>query len=263
VQLPVFKINAFTSRFDGGNPAGVCPLSEWLPVPTMQAIAAENGYSETAFFVARGDGAYDLRWFTPTREIELCGHATLASAFALKNLLGVERRTYVFHTLSGELRVDVQGDKLVLDMPVGVVEPVATIPDAVARGIGIVPQALFTGRFYLALLASADEVKTLKPDFKTLQTIDRPGIIVTARGVGEVDYVSRWFGGPGIGIDEDPATGSAHCLLAPFWAARLSKTVFTARQLSARGGEFDCVLAGNRVKVGGQAVVYFSGTLNI
>jgi PhzF family phenazine biosynthesis protein len=261
MELPLFKVNAFTTAWQGGNPAGVCPLQAWLPDELMQAIARENGYSETAFFVGNGD-SFDLRWFTPGCEVDLCGHATLASAFVLHHVLGGGSRVYRFNTRSGVIPVEAAGDLLTLDMPALGWEPVE-LPQALANGLEVTPQAVFAGQDYMVVLPSADMVARLKPSFSWLGQADRRGTIVTAPGDGEVDFVSRWFGGRGVGVDEDPVTGSAHCMLVPYWAGVLGKKVLKARQVSARGGELYCELAGPRVRVGGHAVLYFKGTITV
>lgn len=261
MELPLFQVNAFARDFRSGNPAGVCPLREWLPDTLMQAIAAENGFSETAFLVP-ANGAYELRWFTPACEVDLCGHATLAAAHVLRHLLGGVAGPLRFHTRSGELVVEAEGDDLVLDMPRLGFEA-ATVPEAIRRGLGAGVLVCYRGQDYMVVLESAALVQALRPDFAVLQGVDARGVIVTASGQGEVDFVSRWFGSAGVGVEEDPVTGSAHAMLVPYWAEVLGKTRLQARQLSARGGELRCELAGDRVRVAGRTVLYFQGVIRV
>lgn len=259
MKLPYFQVDAFADEVFRGNPAGVCLLAAWLPDPTLQNIAAENHLSETAFLVARGSD-YDLRWFTPSVEMDLCGHATLAAAFVLFTERGVGENAVRFHSRSGLLTVPRAGELLTLDFPARPAVPCAA-PDALIRGLGAKPAAVLKSRDYLAVFASEAEVRALKPDFAVLKTLDCLGIIATAPG-GDCDFVSRFFA-PAAGIDEDPVTGSAHCTLIPYWAQRLGKAKLFARQVSRRGGELSCELAGNRVHIGGKAVLYLSGEIEI
>jgi PhzF family phenazine biosynthesis protein len=255
VKIPYFEVSAFTSRLFGGNPAGVCLLPDWREDATLQNIAAQNNLAETAFVVARHPD-YDLRWFTPTVEVDLCGHATLAAAFVLFAERGVSADAVCFHSRSGPLRVSREGDVLALDFPSR--PPAAcAAPEALARGLGARPAEVLKARDYLAVFADEAEVRALKPDFAALKTLDCLGIIATAPA-GNCDFVSRFFA-PGAGIDEDPATGSSHCTLIPYWAERLGRTKLLARQVSARGGEMFCELAGDRVRIGGRAVLYCRG----
>lgn len=263
MKIPLYQIDAFTSELFKGNPAAVCPLREWLPDKLMQQIALENNLSETAFFVRReSDGAFELRWFTPTDEVDLCGHATLASAFVLYNFLGyTEERVRFITQKSGELRVERDGARLALDFPALRTEPAAASPELLEGLGGRAPVELRRQRDYVAVYSSEEEVKALTPDFRALTRIDAQGVIVTARG-REVDFVSRYFA-PRVGVDEDPATGSAHSMLIPFWAERLSKTRLTARQVSARGGELFCEHRGARVRIAGHAVPYLTGEIHL
>ena len=263
MRLPLFQIDAFAERVFQGNPAAVCPLEAWLPEALMQAIAAENNLSETAFCVPEGEG-YGLRWFTPLKEIDLCGHATLATAHVLFEHLGFAGAEIVFSTRSGALRVTRAGDRLAMDFPAKAVEPCAA-PAALIEGLGRMPLEVYGGRDYLAVFADAAEVRALTPDPRRLAELDRHGVIVTAPGGaedGDVDFVSRFFV-PKFGVDEDPVTGSAHCSLTPFWAARLGKATLEARQVSRRGGRLQCTLAGERVILRGQAVIYMTATINV
>ena|ERR1051325_9420580 len=258
MKIPYFQVDAFTNKPFHGNPAGVCPLTNWLDDAAMQNIAAENNLSETAFFVPRG-GDYELRWFTPTLEIDLCGHATLASAFILFSELGVRADAVRFHSKSGPLMVTRNGGVLTLDFPSRPPVPCA-VPDALVRGLGKQPVEILKARDYFTVFASADEVRSLQPDFALLGALDEK-VIVTAPGV-DCDFVSRFFA-PTAGVPEDPVTGSAHCTLIPYWSQQLGKTKLFARQLSKRSGELFCELAGERVLIGGKAVLYSKGQIEI
>ncbi len=259
MRIPYFHVDAFASEVFRGNPAGVCPLHAWLTDAALQNIAAENNLAETAFIVARGS-EFDLRWFTPTIEVDLCGHATLAAAFVLFTERGFSGDQVRFHSRSGPLSVIRAGDVLTLDFPS---RPAATCaaPEALLRGLGAIPVEVRKARDYLAVFATEADVRTLKPDFVALRTLDCLGIIATAPGV-DCDFVSRFFA-PRAGIDEDPATGSSHCTLTPYWAERLGRTRLFARQVSRRGGEMFCELAGDRVRIGGHAVLYNRGEIEM
>lgn len=255
--IPLYIIDAFTSTRFKGNPAAVCPLESWLDDKVMQNIAAENNLAETAFLVPQGD-SWNLRWFTPTVEIELCGHATLASAFMLA-LEFPEKNAFHFHTLSGELVVTKNGELYTLDFPVRQLLTVQLQPLLTAcLGVDVL-EVTRSGKTLIAELENEEIVRTLKPDFANISTLDCSGLIVTARGEG-CDFVSRFFA-PRLGINEDPVTGSAHCGLIPYWQRRLEKSVMLARQLSARGGELQCELKGDRVLISGNAVLYMHGTI--
>jgi PhzF family phenazine biosynthesis protein len=258
VKIPYFEIDAFASKPFQGNPAGVCPLDKWLDDVTMQNIAAENNLSETAFFVPRGQ-EYELRWFTPSVEIDLCGHATLASAFVLFSELGRGGSSIHFHSKSGSLNVSRNHDILTLDFPSRPSVP-CEVPDALIHGLGKKPVQISKARDYLAVFEAAEDVRSLKPDFGLLSRLDQK-VIVTARGA-DCDFVSRFFA-PTDGVPEDPVTGSAHCTLIPYWAARLGKKKLFAKQISRRGGELFCELAGDRVLIGGKAVLYSRGQIEI
>jgi predicted PhzF superfamily epimerase YddE/YHI9 len=259
VKLPYYEIAAFTSRTFGGNPAGVCPLDFWLPDATLQSIATENNLSETAFYVHR-NGDFDLRWFTPVTEMDLCGHATLAAAFVIFAKPGFAEPAIRFHSKSGVLTVTRAGDVLTLDFPSRPAS-LANAPEALLRGLDAHPAEVLKSRDFLAVFASEAEVRDLKPDFAALRSLDALGIIATAPG-DDCDFVSRFFA-PAAGVDEDPVTGSAHCTLIPYWAQRLGRTKLFARQVSARGGELCCELAGDRVRIGGKAVLYLRGEIEI
>ena len=260
MKIPCYHVDAFTSALFGGNPAAPCPLAAWLPDATLQNIAAENNLSETAFLVPRGED-YDLRWFTPTSEVDLCGHATLAAAFILSTELNVRVNPIRFHSRSGVLTVSREaGGVLTLDFPSRPPTSCAA-PEALVRGLVARPAEVSKARDYLAVFASEAEVRALKPDFVALKTLDCLGIIATAPG-SDCDFVSRFFA-PSAGVDEDPVTGSSHCTLIPYWAKRLGKTKLFARQVSRRGGELFCELAGDRVRMGGKAVLYLRGEIEI
>jgi len=257
----IYQVDAFTSRAFAGNPAAVCILAAPPPEAWMRDVAREMNLSETAFLVPKEDG-FNLRWFTPTVEVELCGHATLASAHILWQT-GVLRpdEQARFHTLSGLLTAERKGDWIELDFPAKPEEP--TKPwDELVSGLGITPRYVGKSHFdYLVEADSEQTVRSLDPDFTLLKRTKARGVIVTARAEGEeFDFVSRFFA-PGAGVDEDPVTGSAHCVLGPFWAKHLGKTEFVAYQASARGGVVRVRLVGNRVKLGGQAVTVMRGEL--
>jgi predicted PhzF superfamily epimerase YddE/YHI9 len=258
MQIPLYQIDAFADGPFTGNPAAVCPLDDWLPDPVMQAIAAENNLSETAFFVRDGE-AWSLRWFTPTTEVDLCGHATLASAYAIFSFLAPERSRAVFRTLkAGELVVERSGELLALDFPARPSAPCEP-PPGLAAALGAAPASVLAARDYLAVYDAPGRIAALAPDFAALAKLDR-AVIVTAPGESGTDFVSRFFA-PTLGVDEDPVTGSAHCTLIPFWARRLGKDRLAARQLSRRGGSLVCESRGERVVIAGHAVLYLSGTI--
>jgi PhzF family phenazine biosynthesis protein len=260
-SLPLYQVDAFTNQPFRGNPAAVCPLKTPLPAPLMQEIAAENNLSETAFFHAEGD-AFNLRWFTPTVEVDLCGHATLAAAFVIMTALEPTRTEVVFQTRSGALPVRRRGELFVLDLPSAPPQPVGdeAALAAVTAALGARPLELLWARSWLAVLASACEVARVAPDMAATARLGT-GLCVTAPGDGDgIDFVSRYFV-PSHGVPEDPVTGSAHCMLAPYWTARLGKPRLRARQISRRGGEMACEVAGDRVLLGGQGRLVLTGTL--
>jgi predicted PhzF superfamily epimerase YddE/YHI9 len=261
MRLPIYQVDAFTDGLFGGNPAAVCPLEAWLPDATMRAIAAENNLSETAFFVPDG-GDYALRWFTPTVEVDLCGHATLASAHVVFRFLEPERESVNFHTLkAGTLAVTRRADMLVMDFPSRPASP-APAPPGLLAALGGTPREVLHARDYLVVYDSAGAIAALAPDLAALAKVDCWAAIVTAPGEDDIDFVSRFFA-PKQGVPEDPVTGSAHCTLVPYWAARLGKVELEARQLSRRGGALRCALNGNRVSIGGRAVVYLEGQISV
>jgi len=262
----LFQVDAFADGVFSGNPAAVVPLAQWLPDATLQAIALENNLSETAFFVPLGEagqGAYHLRWFTPTFEIDLCGHATLASAWVLFNELGFNGPRLRFESQSGPLFVERQGDLLALDFPSWPPERIE-VTGAMERAFGARPLEAHAGRDLLCVFAHEDIVRGLSPDhaaFHALPYVCNIASAACAPG-GEYDFVSRVFC-PEVGIPEDPVTGSAHSLLTPFWAARLGKTELRAYQASARGGRLWCGLQGGRVRIAGRAALYLRGQIEL
>jgi PhzF family phenazine biosynthesis protein len=267
MDLPIYQLDAFTDRAFAGNPAAVMPLESWLPDAQLQQIAAENNLAETAFFVAKGDG-FHLRWFTPTVEVDLCGHATLASAYVITRFLDPGRKRIVFESRSGELPVTCDGDRFVLDFPALPATAADEKLAAVAACLDRRPIAVLRSDQYIAYVAvfdRAEDVLKITPNFSAFSKLDKD-VIVTAPGdatIGpEIDFVSRFFA-PNHGIPEDPVTGSAHCVLTPYWADRLAKTTFRARQVSARGGDLWLELKGNRVLITGQAVCVMKGVMSI
>lgn len=261
MRLPIYQVDAFTDAVFGGNPAAVVPLERWLPDPVLTAIAAENNLSETAFLVPAGEG-FELRWFTPTVEVDLCGHATLASAFVVCTLLRPGRTRVAFTTRkAGTLTVEREGERLVLDFPSRPPGPVDADPALLPGLGGAAPIEVLSSRDYLVLYPDEAAVRALEPDFRILNHLDR-AVIVTAPGSGGIDFVSRFFA-PTHGIDEDPVTGSAHCTLVPYWAKRLGRARLEARQVSRRGGALSCELAGDRVRMAGGAVLYLEGVLHV
>ena len=268
MAIPYYHVDAFTSELFAGNPAGVCILSAFLADGVMQKIAVENRHSNTAFVASRADGDFDLRWFTPKIEDDLCGHATLASAYVLAlrkhNVWPVR-----FNTRSGILTVAknavVQGDNeetFEMDFPARPPQPCET-PAGLLPALGLKTALVTKSRDYLVVVDQAEQVRALSPDLAALAKLEAGnGTIVSAPGEGYVDYVCRFFA-PSIGIDEDPATGSIHCTLAPYWAGRLGKEGFHAQQLSARGGSMQCTISGDRVKIAGRARLYLQGTLEL
>ena len=260
MKIKICQVDAFTGKLFGGNPAAVCPLDEWLPDALMQKIAMENNLSETAFFTRNGKG-YSIRWFTPRTEVALCGHATLASAHIIFTQLQEKQEEIVFESKSGALKVGRKGNLLVLNFPADHALPVQYPEDAV-RAIGAEPTACFKGRTdYLFVYKSEQQVIDIQPDFRMLYSARVRGIIVTAPGK-QVDFVSRFFA-PAVGVDEDPVTGSAHTTLIPYWSERLGKKEMKAMQCSARGGYIECLDADDRVEIGGEAVTYLTGEIQV
>jgi predicted PhzF superfamily epimerase YddE/YHI9 len=257
MKIPNLIVDAFVSDSCRGNPAAVCPLADWLPDARMQQIAAENALSETAFFVAAGRG-YALRWFTPTVEVALCGHATLAAAFVVFDRIAPGRRKIAFDTRSGPLAVARSKGLLVMDFPSLPPVPIEA-PPILEDGLGAAPSEVWRAANILAVFDDADTVRGLAPDFDVLKRLHPYGVIVTAPGA-DCDFVSRYFG-PSFGIPEDPVTGSAHATLVPYWAERLGKAKLHARQVSSRGGELYCEDRGERVAIGGRCRLAREGTI--
>jgi PhzF family phenazine biosynthesis protein len=260
MQLPIYVVDAFTDKLFGGNQAAVVPLQDWLPDELMQKLAAENNLSETAFFVLKGPDEYHIRWFTPEFEIDLCGHATLATAFIIFNELKLSEDHIVFNCKSGQLDVKKRGDLIELNFP-SRMPLAADAPEALLKGVNIQPQQVLKARDYFLVYASEEEVKQIVPDFSYLNQLDVVGIIVTAKGK-EVDFVSRFFV-PNSVIGEDPVTGSAHSSLIPYWSKELDKSALTAHQVSKRGGILYCEDKGDRVIMAGNGVLYSKGEFYI
>jgi len=261
MRLPIYQVDAFTDQLFGGNPAAVCPLEGFLPDATMQAIAAENNLSETAFLVGEV-GEYALRWFTPTVEVDLCGHATLASAHVVFEFLEPRRESVRFRTLkAGTLEVSRRAGLLTMDFPAWPAAPCEPPPGLLAA-LGGTPRAVLRARDHLVVYGSAAEIAALKPDLAALAAVGCWAAIVTAPGKDGTDFVSRFFA-PAQGVPEDPVTGSAHTTLVPYWSKRLGKKILTARQLSRRGGLLHCALNGERVDIGGYAVTYLTGHIEL
>ncbi len=258
-SIPYFEVFAFTRRMHAGNPAGVCLLEEWLPNEQLQTIATENNLAETAFVIARGEH-FELRWMTPTVEVDLCGHATLAAAHVLFHHRDYSESVVRFQTKSGELKVERDGKRLVLDfpsLPAGQISRVNELGEA----LGAAPERVLKGRDYIAIFPSQEEVARIKPDMQRIAELDAQGVVVTAPG-DDCDFVSRYFA-PAAGIPEDSVTGSTHCTLIPYWSQRLGKRELFARQISARGGELFCEDRGDRVGIGGEALTYVEGEIRL
>lgn len=256
-DLPIYQVDAFASAVFAGNPAAVCPLEDWLPDSVMQSIAAENNLAETAFFVKQGE-TYDLRWFTPLVEVDLCGHATLASAYVISEHLAPELDRVVFQSRSGPLMVTREGELFTLDLPAKAPEPIEIGPE-IAEALGATPLELWRADKNMAVLANQAAVRAVQPDFAKIAALPGDGLIVTAPG-DDCDFVSRYFA-PHAGIPEDPVTGSAHCVLTPYWARRLDKQKLSARQVSARGGELMVEDRGDRVLIAGRVAPYMEGRI--
>ncbi len=259
MKIRQYQVDAFASRVFEGNPAAVCPLDDWLEDSILQAIAEENNLSETAFFVRSAKG-YELRWFTPVREVDLCGHATLATAHVIFEELGHTGTDITFETRSGELFVRKDKGLLQMDFPAHPSKPCETI-ELLAEGLVRQPVEMLEADDYLAIFEREEDILAIKPDHALLSRLGLRGVIVTAPGK-DVDFVSRFFA-PKYGIPEDPVTGSAHCTLTPYWAARLGKTNLTARQLSRRGGRLTCELREGRVLISGSAVTFMKGEISV
>jgi PhzF family phenazine biosynthesis protein len=258
-RLPIYQIDAFSNQVFTGNPAAVCPLEAWIEDSLMQGIAQENNLSETAFFVPERDG-YHIRWFTPTAEVDLCGHATLASAFVLFEYFDLSENQIRFKSRSGELIVEKEDELFAMDFPS---QPPETCdpPDALRAGLQGAPLEILSSEDYFVVFSNEEDIKAMKPDMTELEKLDLRGVIITAEGK-DADFVSRFFA-PKYGIKEDPVTGSSHCALTPYWAHKLGKKDLHALQVSKRGGELFCKEHGDRVVIAGRAVKYMEGTINI
>lgn len=261
-DLQIFQVAAFTNTSFGGNPAAVVPLDAWIDESLMQKIAAENNLSETAFFVPTGQSEWHIRWFTPAVEVPLCGHATLASAAVIHARLNHNDWPITFQSASGPLKIDVANDEYVLDLPTNVSQPI-DLPNGFEAALGATVLEAYLGRndLYMAVLADEATVADLRPDFGALAAVTTHGVIATASG-DNVDFVSRFFA-PAIGIDEDPVTGAAHCVLTPYWSEKLGKDVLDARQISSRTGVLKCENQGDRTILRGGAVFFLSGVISI
>ena len=259
LTIPIYQVDAFSDKLFGGNPAAICPLKEWLPAPQMQKIAAENNLAETAFFIPQGKD-FELRWFTPESEVDLCGHATLATAHVLFTQLNFEGDTIHFHTLNaGTLTVSRKDDLYTLDFPSRAPQS-CEVPEGLIEALGgIKPVEILRSRDYFIVYETEADVLALNPNFAALSRIESLGFVVTAPGDNS-DFVSRFFA-PSAGIDEDPVTGSSHCNLIPYWADRLGKFKLHAFQVSARRGELWCEHKGDRVLMSGKAVTYLIGAI--
>ncbi|WAJ69791.1 PhzF family phenazine biosynthesis protein [Catenovulum adriaticum] len=259
MKLKLYQVDAFANQVFSGNPAAVIPLEQWLPDEMMQQIAAENNLSETAFFV-KSDSSFHIRWFTPTDEVALCGHATLASAFVIFEYLEVAQTQIEFNSLSGSLSVTKSGQFLTLDFPAQQAHCVNS-PAALIKGLGKTPQVCMVAEDYLAVFESEVDILSITPNQIELLKLDYRGVIVTAPSE-QYDFVARFFA-PNVGINEDPVTGSAFTQLMPYWAEKLGKNALTAKQVSLRGGELNCELKGDRVLISGKAVLYLQGEITI
>lgn len=259
MELSLYHINAFASELFKGNPAAVCPLEKWLPDELMQSIAAENNLSETAFFVLKENG-FHIRWFTLTNEVDLCGHATLAAAFVIFNILDYDQNIIEFDSKSGLLKVIKDDDNLILDFPAQPPTPCDT-PQEIINALNITPIECLKSEDFIAVLNDESDVQIVEPDFEELKKLGLRGVIITAQSK-KYDFVARCFF-PGLGIQEDPVTGSAYTQLAPYWASKLGKDLFNVKQLSARGSELICELYKDRVLISGKAVKYMEGKINV
>jgi PhzF family phenazine biosynthesis protein len=260
MKLTIYQVDAFAEKLFAGNPAAVIPLEDWIDENLMQQIAMENNLAETAFFVKNGND-FDIRWFTPASEIDLCGHATLASAFVLFEHLGYDAEKITFHSKSGPLYISRKNDLLLLDFPSWNPTRLETFPELIIpalRNVEVV--GVYKHRDYLVELANEDAVKNCKPDFSLLKQV--PGMMIITAPGNTVDFVSRFFA-PLMDIDEDPVTGSAHSQLIPFWSYKLGKTIMRASQLSKRGGSLYCEQRGDRVTMGGNCVFYMKGEISV
>jgi PhzF family phenazine biosynthesis protein len=259
MELSLYQIDAFASKMFEGNPAAVCPLVEWLPDKTMQSIAEENNLSETAFFVPKANG-FHIRWFTPKNEVDLCGHATLASAYVLFNILGYKRDKIEFDSRSGLLLVTKDRERIVMDFPAQ--PPVlCDIPKEIGEAFDIAPIECLKSEDYIVVFERENDIESADPDFEQLTKLDLRGVIITAKS-SRYDFIARFFA-PKYGIFEDPVTGSAYTQLAPYWASKMVSKRFSVKQVSSRGGELTCEIVDGRVLISGKAIKYLEGKINI
>lgn len=259
MKIKQYQVDAFASRTFEGNPAAVCPLEHWLDDGLLQAIAEENNLSETAFFVLSEKG-FKLRWFTPVKEVDLCGHATLATAYVIFEILGYPKHVITFESRSGELMVEKKGRLLEMNFPACPPSPCG-IPENLIQALGHQPIEVFMADDYMAVFGHEEIIRSISPNQTLLSQLDLRGVIITAPGI-EIDFVSRFFA-PKYGIPEDPVTGSAHCILAPYWAKKLGKNILTAKQLSKRGGNITCEVKADRVLLSGCAVTFMEAEISV
>lgn len=260
--MDLYQVDAFTDELFTGNPAAVVPLNQWLSTEKMQQIAMENNLSETAFILHKGVSDYDIRWFTPETEVDLCGHATLAAAHVVMSYINEGISSLKFNSKSGVLRVEKENEYYWLDFPAQKPKPVS-MPKLLPEAIGTIPLMAAYNVDLLVLVESEQMVRDMRPNFDMIRNLDVRGVIVTAQSDDEsIDFVSRFFA-PAVGVPEDPVTGSAHTVLTPFWSHKLGKKELIARQISGRGGDLRCIDEGERVKIGGSAVTYLTGSIHI
>lgn len=259
MEISLYQIDAFASKLFEGNPAAVCPLDAWLPDEVMQSIAAENNLSETAFFVPKGNG-FHIRWFTPVSEVDLCGHATLAAAYVLFNILEFKKDKIEFDSKSGILTVTKDKEWLVMDFPAQPPVP-CDIPEEIVKAFNTVPTDCLMSEDYIVVFESEIDIESAKPDFEKLKKLGLRGVIITAKST-RYDFVSRFFA-PRYGIPEDPVTGSAYTQLAPYWASQIGPQKFSVKQMSSRGGELTCEVVDDRVFISGKAIKYLEGKIEI
>jgi len=259
MEIPLYQIDAFTSKLFKGNPAAVCPIDKWLPPEIMQSIAKENNLSETAFFVPQGNN-FHIRWFTPESEVDLCGHATLAAAYVLFNILDYKRDRIKFDSKSGMLAVTKDNEQIVLDFPAQ--PPVlCDIPKEIMEAFDIVPIECLKSEDFVVVFERELDIEAANPDSEPLKKLDLRGVIITAKSY-RYDFVARFFA-PKYGVPEDPVTGSAYTQLAPYWASKIGSKKFRVKQMSSRGGELSCEVVGDRVFISGKAIKYLEGKINI
>jgi len=259
MKLKIYQIDAFASRVFEGNPAAICPLDEWLDKNIMQKIAMENNLSETAFFV-KNDDSYEIRWFTPTVEVNLCGHATLASAHLIFNIVDPDKDSITFNSKSGPLYVKQMNGLISMDFPAEPAHPCET-PQAIIDAFGVTPVQVLKSVDYIVVFDESNDLRSFKPDLEKLKELDLRGVCITAKDTS-YDFVSRFFA-PNYGIDEDSVTGSAYTQLMPYWSEKLQNNELRSKQVSSRGGELFCTLDKDRIKISGRAVTYLSGEIEI